>query len=216
MADTFKKPMPTIGVDMYTFFPVTSDDESGLAYGAPTSLPGAVQITPTDSGGTDSFAADNGIYCVETYTEKMGHDIENADIPAAVEAAWRGLELKNNGMHMTGETKTAYYGVAWRVKKLGDSYRYVKYFKGAYALGANVGGKTRPTEGASDKQTAKATYSAVKTDYAGGGIYFYIDSDDVNIGASGENAYKDLAAFEKAFFSDMGTCMDDENITTAA
>ena len=218
MATAFNKPMPTIGVDKYTFFKVSKDDSTGLGYEAPVSLLGTVQITPTDAGGSDSFAADNGVYCVEAYTEKMGHDIENADIPAAVEALWRGLDLKNKGMLMTGEAKTVYFGVAWRLTKADGTYRYVKYFKGAYSLGANVGGKTRPAEGASEKQTAKATYTAAKTDY-NGGVYYYIDSADVTISASsssGSNSYKSLAEFETKFFSDMGACLDDSKITTAA
>lgn len=207
----FKKPIPTIGVDRYTFFKLTSDTSQGAAYSAPVSLKGTVQISPTDSGGSDTFDADNGAYEVETYIEKMGHEIENADIPPEVDAMWRGLETKNGGVLVDGSPKTVYFGVAWRLLKTDGTYRYVKYFKGAYSFASNVGGKTRPSSGAAEKQTAKATYTAVKRDYDGN-MYFYIDADQVDVGA--EKTYETLAEFEDAWFSDMGTLMDDVKITT--
>lgn len=207
----FKKPIPTIGVDRYTFFKLTSDTSQGAAYSAPVSLKGTVQISPTDSGGSDTFDADNGAYEVETYIEKMGHEIENADIPPEVDAMWRGLETKNGGVLVDGSPKTVYFGVAWRLLKTDGTYRYVKYFKGAYSFASNVGGKTRPSSGAAEKQTAKATYTAVKRDYDGN-MYFYIDADQIDIGT--EKTYETLAEFEEAWFSDMGALMDDVKITT--
>lgn len=67
-----KKPIPTIGVDKYTFFKLNSDGAEGVSYGAPYSLEGTVQISLTDNGGADTFDADNGAYEVETYIEKDG------------------------------------------------------------------------------------------------------------------------------------------------
>ena len=56
------KPLPTIGVDKYTFFKVLTDDSKGTTYGEPYTLKGTVQISPTDNGGEDTFDADNGAY----------------------------------------------------------------------------------------------------------------------------------------------------------
>ena len=46
-----KKPLPTIGVDKYTFFKVNEDSVSGTEYGEAYNLKGTVEIAPTDSGG---------------------------------------------------------------------------------------------------------------------------------------------------------------------
>ena len=54
-----KKPSTTIGVDKYTFFKVDQDTVTELTYGTGYTLPGTVQITPTDSGNSDTFDADN-------------------------------------------------------------------------------------------------------------------------------------------------------------
>lgn len=93
-----KKPMPTIGVDMYTIFKVEDDGVTtpGKAtYGAAVQIPGTVEIAPTDNGATDTFDADNGPYVVEDYIEKIGHEITNADITPEIDAMLRGLTLKD-------------------------------------------------------------------------------------------------------------------------
>lgn len=210
MANTTKKPLPTIGVDKYTFFAVTSDDTEGLKYGKAYEVPGTVEISPTDSGGSDTFDADNGAYVTETYLEKLGHEITNADITPEIDALWRGLETKNGAVLVSGVDKTVYFGVAWRILKSDGTYRYVKYFKGSYSFASNVGGKTKPSTGAADKQTAKATYNAVQTDY-NDYKYMYVDQADIDLGTT----YTDIEAFEKAWFGDMATLLDDEKITTS-
>ena len=126
-----KKPLPTIGVDKYTFFKVLTDTAEGATYDAPYNLKGTVEIAPTDAGGSDIFDADNGAYETSSYIEKLGHDITNADIPPEVDALWRGLEQKNGVVEVGNDTKTVYFGVAWRILKSDGSYRYVRYYKGS-------------------------------------------------------------------------------------
>lgn len=173
-----KKPLPTIGVDKYTFFKVTEDNAEGTTYGEAQSLRGIVEIVPTDSGGNDVFDADNGAYETASYIENIGHDITNADIPPAVDAAWRGLEVKDGLVEVGNDFHTVYFGVAWRIMKSDGSYRYVRYYKGSYSFASNVGGKTKPSSGSIEKQTAKATYTAVQRE-KDGKYYSYIDEADL-------------------------------------
>lgn len=175
---TFKRPLPTIGVDKYTFFPLTADTAEELTYGTAVELPGIVEIAPTDAGGSDVFDADNGAYCTETYIENLGHDITNADIPPEVDAMWRGIEMENGLVSVTNAAGTKYFAVAWRLLKPDNTYRYVRYLKGTYSFASNVGGKTKPSKGASEKQTAKATYTAVQT-VKDGTYYEYIDQENL-------------------------------------
>lgn len=190
-----KKPLPTIGVDKYTFFNVVSDDESGTVYGDGINLKGIVEIAPTDAGGADTFDADNGAYETTSYIEKLGHEITNADIPPEVDAAWRGLELKNGVVEVGNDTSTVYFGVAWRIMKSDGSYRYVRYYKGSYSFASNVGGKTKPSSGSIDKQTAKATYTAVQRDFDNN-YYAYFDESNL----PSEMTKEEL---EEKWFSDM-------------
>ena len=179
MANTAKrKPLPTIGVDRYTFFNVISDTAEGTEYGEAYSLRGTVEIAPTDTGSTDVFDADNGPYETSTYIEKLGHDITNADIPPEVDAMWRGLEQKNGLVEVSSDTKTVYFGVAWRILKSDGSYRYVRYYKGSYSFASNVGGKTKPSSGSIEKQTAKATYTAIQREFDNN-YYAYFDETDL-------------------------------------
>ena len=196
MAETIKKkPLPTIGVDKYTFFKVLTDTVEGATYDTPYNLKGTVEIAPTDSGGSDVFDADNGAYETSSYIEKLGHDITNADIPPEVDALWRGLERKNGLVEVSSDLKTVYFGVAWRILKSDGTYRYVRYYKGSYSFASNVGGKTKPSSGAPEKQTAKATYTAVQRDFDNN-YYAYFDESDLPEGITRET-------FEKEWFTDM-------------
>lgn len=190
-----KQPLPTIGVDKYTFFNVVSDDENGTVYGEGINLKGIVEIAPTDAGGSDTFDADNGAYETASYIEKLGHEITNADIPPEVDAMWRGLEKKNGVVEVGNDTATVYFGVAWRILKSDGSYRYVRYYKGSYSFASNVGGKTKPSSGSIDKQTAKAAYTAVQRDYDSN-YYAYIDESDLGEGITKET-------LEEKWFTDM-------------
>lgn len=190
-----KKPLPTIGVDKYTFFNVISDTAEGITYGEAVSLKGVVEIAPTDAGGSDIFDADNGAYEAASYIEKIGHEITNADIPPEVDAAWRGITPKNGIVEVGNDTKTVYFGVAWRILKSDGTYRYVRYYKGAYSFASNVGGRTKPSSGSPEKQTAKATYSAVQRE-SDGMYYAYFDESDLPSGITKE-------IFEENWFSDL-------------
>lgn len=194
MANALRKPRPTIGVDKYTFFKVTEDESGNVTYGEAYSLPGTVEIAPTDAGGSDTFDADNGAYDVESYIEKIGHEITNADITPEVDMMWRGLEKNNNVAEVGAITTAPYFAVAWRLLKSDGTYRYVRYYKGKYSFASNVGGKTKPSSGAAEKQTAKATYTAVKRDEDD--IYYgYIDEADIPASVSKKE-------FETKWFSD--------------
>ena len=195
MATATKKTLPTIGVDKYTFFKVETDTAEATTYGDAQLLRGIVEIAPTDNGGSDVFDADNGAYVTTNYIEKMGHEITNADIPPEVDAAWRGLTLKNGGVEIGNDIKTVYFGVAWRIKKADGTYRYVRYYKGSYAFASNVGGKTQPSTGAPENQTAKATFTAVQRDSDGQYLY-YIDETDLPQGVT-------KATLEEKWFTDM-------------
>lgn len=191
---TNRKPRPTIGVDRYTFFKVTEDSAENTIYDTAYELKGTVEIALTDSGGSDTFDADNGAYEVETYIENMGHDITNADIPPEVDMIWRGLTANNGVAEVGNITGTPYFAVAWRIPKSDGTYRYVRYYKGAYSFASNVGGKTKPSSGASEKQTAKATFTAVMRE-SDSKYYGYIDEVDIPSGVKKEE-------FEEQWFSD--------------
>ena len=182
MAGT-NKPLPTIGVDRYTFFKMLTDTAEGATYDTAYPLKGTVEIAPTDTGGNDVFDADNGAYVTSAYMEKLGHDITNADIPPEVDAMWRGIEKTKGVVEVSNDNKTAYFGVAWRIMKSDGTYRYVRYYKGSYSFASNVGGKTKASSGSIEQQTAKATFTAVQRDFDNN-YYAYFDESDLPEGVS--------------------------------
>ena len=193
-----RKPKTTIGVSQYTIFPVDEDASTGTTYLDAIPVPGMVEVAPTDSGNAENFDADDEPYEVDSYIESMGHELTNADIPPDVEAVIRGLDLKDNGVEYDKDTpgKAPYCGVAWKVRKSDGHFRLVRYYKGKYAFASNVGGQTRPSQGAPEHQTATSTYAAVPRD-SDGKIYYYLDTDNLPEGVSEaealENWFTDLS-----------------------
>ncbi len=184
------KPMPRIGVDKYTIFKLEDDGVTtpGKAtYGEAVQIPGTVEIAPTDSGSTDVFDADNGAYLVEDVLEKLGHEITNADIPPEIDAMMRGLEVVDGGVEVGKVTNAPYFATAWRVTKADGTFRLVRYYKGKYGFASAVGGKTKPSEGAAEKQTAVATYTAAARD-CDDKYYYYIDTASLPEGVTVETA----------------------------
>ena len=64
-----------------------------------------------------------------------------------------------------------------------------------YSFASNVGGKTKASSGAPEKQTAKATYTAVQRDFDNN-YYAYFDESDLPEGVTKteleENWFKDM------------------------
>lgn len=203
MTNEVIQPMPSIGVDMYHYAKVLEDVKGGeTTYGTPKPLPGAVEIAPTDSGGVAVFDGDNGSYRALPYTEKMGHDITNADIPAEIDAEWRGLEMKDGGVEFGGIPKAPHFCAMWRVLKANGVYRYVRYYKGVYSFASNVGAKTKPSSGAPDFQTAKATFTS-ENRLSDGMAYYMIDDDKLPDGVTPE-------IIEEKWFTDANWYPKDE------
>ena len=195
--------MPTIGCDKYTFFPMLSDDASTktATYGAAVSLPGLVQISPTDEGGSQTFDADNGAYIVTPYIQGIGHTLTVADVPPEVDAKWRGLTLKNGGVEVNNNVKMTYFGCAYRIMKADGNYRYFRAYKGVYSFASNVGGTTKASDGAPEMQTCEVTYKQAMRE-SDGCYYWYVDSETSESGAVTINGVAQ-ETFEESFFSDL-------------
>lgn len=107
---------------------------------------------------------------------------------------WRGLERDAAGIKVGGVISAPYFGVAWRTLRGDGSCRYFRTYKGKYSFASNVGGKTKPSSGAPEHQTAKATFTAVQRE-SDDGLYYFID----DTGMSAEQK----AEIAKKWFEDM-------------
>ena len=176
--NAIKKTSSTIGVDKYTFWELTEDALTGAVYGPAYQFPGTISVTLTDSSGTSVIDADNGAYEALSYTEKIGHDLENVDIPPEVDALWRGVEPDEfGGVAYDKNTKQKYFAAAFRLEKAGGWHRYFRCYKGIYSFAPSANGKTKPSSGAPEAQTAKASYAALNRDYDDKVMYILDDRD---------------------------------------
>lgn len=187
---TVKKTSGIIGVDKYTFWELTEDTPAGAVYGPAYQFPGTIQVTLTDSSGTSVIDADNGAYEAIAYTEKIGHELENVGIPPEVDAMWRGVKPDEFGGVTYGKnTKQPYFGAAFRLEMAAGWHRYFRCYKGLYSFASNASGKTKPSSGAPEHQTGKASYTALNRDFDGA-VYYILDDRDMTDEQKAEIAEK--------------------------
>ena len=81
----------------------------------------------------------------------------------------------------------------YEIRRLIPLCKILQGFAGQFA--SNVGGKTKASSGAPEKQTAKATYTAVQRDFDNN-YYAYFDESDLPEGVTKteleENWFKDM------------------------
>lgn len=199
MATFSPKPLPTIGVDKFTYFPLVTELTTGSVYSQGTTLPGTVSVEITDTAGTANFDADNVAYESAAYTENGGFTLTNASIPPDVAAEWRGMPRMAGAYVQRGVSRDAYFGVAWRVLISSGKHLYYKSFKGKFAFADAVGATTKPSSGAPTFKTSTATYSRLSR--ADEMQFAYIMEDNIEplLGIS-------VAEFEEKWFTDGNYC----------
>ncbi|GHU54528.1 hypothetical protein AGMMS49975_15050 [Clostridia bacterium] len=188
------QPLPTIGFDKYTYWNLLTDTPTGRTYGAAKSLLGNVSVEPTDTANTETFDADNVAYASFPYIENEGHTLTGADITPEVYADFTGVSLDESGGYEPDRGNTPQFAVAWRLMKSDKTFRYVRYNKGIFSTPPNVGGTTKPSQGAPTFGTATVTYKALDTIF--GKKYYFIDESAIlALGLT-------IEEFEAEFFND--------------
>ncbi|MDR3090807.1 MAG: hypothetical protein LBU36_01225 [Clostridiales bacterium] len=158
------KPRLQIGVSKYTYAELLSENGQTRVYGQPKLLRGTVSIAPTDTPVSENFDGDDGVYEVLSAVTNEGHTLTNAGLPTAVIREWKGLPVKSGGVLDDGKLRTKYFCVMYRLMKTDGTYRYFRYFKGAFSFSEADGGTTRPSSGAPRPQTKEITYSLLSCD----------------------------------------------------
>lgn len=172
-----KKPMPKIGVDMFHYFPVV-DDGKQTTYGEAKALPGSVNIGFSVDSSSAKFFADNGPYATGVDTGDMKLSLECADVPPAVLSEWMGAEY-NGGLFEFEQVEEKAFGVAYRIKKAGGGYRYIRLYSGQFTM-PDQNGETKA--GSTNFQTSTVEFSAIKRT-SDGKVYAMLDDDDESLPA---------------------------------
>jgi phi13 family phage major tail protein len=122
--------MNFINVDKLYYAIMTKDDGTGVAYGAPKAMPGAVKIAVDAANGRAAFYADGGI---QEYGQTLGEikvTLDVSTVPLAIQADILGHTLDGVGGMVNKVTDQApYVALMYRRKKSNGKFRYIKVLK---------------------------------------------------------------------------------------
>lgn len=98
------------------------------AWDTPEAIKGAVRITPTAVGGTETFYADDSKYFVITTNNGYDVELELANVPDTVLAEMLGWEIDDNGMLVeTQDAQPKPFALMGEVQGDAKARRFVYY-----------------------------------------------------------------------------------------
>lgn len=170
--------MSLIGFENLHYAELTKDDETGIAYGEPQKLPGAVSINEEAQSNTAELYADNRLWESMQVFSKGEVELVIADLPLEVYAKLCGHKIDSSGKLIFNAADVAPYIaiMAEFLKGDGKTKRYFKLLKGQCAE-VGLEGETKNDSPEFKTFTLSATFMARKYD---GNYKYVIDSADDN------------------------------------
>lgn len=180
--------MAIIGLDDLHYAILTKDDATGATYQTPVKVPGIIQANINPNASVETLFADNGPMETAATIGQIELELNTADLPYEVQAAWLGHTVDANGIMMRKASDVPpFVAIGFRSLKSNGKYRYVWLLKGKFA----VPEMNNETKGDSvNFQTPTITGSFVKRDY-----------DDAWIREADEDAQNFNAAIKTNWFT---------------
>lgn len=139
---------PKIGLSGLVLAKVISDDENGIVYDTPFSIPGAVVATVNPNASVDTDYADDGPFFAQNSRGNTELSLEMIDITPENEAKMLG-QLRSNGVTVeTDLDQSPYFAFGGKIllagsDETGDAvYEYFWYSKGKFSV-PESGGSTK-------------------------------------------------------------------------
>lgn len=139
---------PKIGLSGLVLAEVISDDENGIVYDTPFSIPGAVVATINPNSSVDTDYADNGAFFAQNNRGNTELSLEMIDITPENEAKMLGQRRVNGVTIETDLDQSPYFAFGAKVllagsDEAGDAvYEYLWYAKGKFSV-PESGGETK-------------------------------------------------------------------------
>jgi|GEM_PF-658095 len=170
-----------IDVDRLVVARLLADDENGVSYAAPESVPGVTGIALTLNHSIGTFYADGGVY--ETFPQQgdIEASVSLAGLSAEKRAEYTGANYSaTTGLVVDGKADNPpYVAIGFRSQKANGRYRYVWLYKGKFSKSDSA---NRTKSGSVTPQPEKYTFKAAMRDYDGNWRQM-LDSDDANLPA---------------------------------
>ena len=124
--------MALIGLDKLYYALLTKDDSTGVTYGTPKRIEGAIEIKTEPQTNSNTLYADNMAFAVETAQGEVKVSVNIEDLPLEVHAELLGHTISNGVMISSGDDKAPDVALLFESKKRGGGIRYVKLLKGKF------------------------------------------------------------------------------------
>ena len=139
---------PKIGLSGLVLAQVISDDENGIVYDTPFSIPGAVVATVNPNSSVETDYADNGAFFAQNNRGNTELSLEMIDITPENEAKMLGQRRVNGVTVETDLDQSPYFAFGGKILLAGSDesgdavYEYIWYAKGKFSV-PESGGETK-------------------------------------------------------------------------
>ena len=139
---------PKIGLSGLVLAEVISDDENGIVYDTPFSIPGAVVATINPNSSVETDYADNGAFFAQNNRGNTELSLEMIDITPENEAKMLGQRRVNGVTIETDLDQSPYFAFGGKILLAGSDesgdavYEYIWYAKGKFSV-PESGGETK-------------------------------------------------------------------------
>ncbi len=139
---------PKIGLSGLVLAQVISDDENGIVYDTPFSIPGAVVATVNPNSSVETDYADNGAFFAQNNRGNTELSLEMIDITPENEAKMLGQKRVNGVTVETDLDQSPYFAFGAKILLAGSDesgdavYEYIWYAKGKFSV-PESGGETK-------------------------------------------------------------------------
>ncbi|QKS71904.1 phage tail protein [Paenalkalicoccus suaedae] len=169
-----KKGIPFIGLDMFHYAILTSDESSGTEYEETVHIPNIVEAGFNPNSSNEVFFADNGP--ADSYSQIGAPEVtlNVGDLPPKDYATLMGASYKNGQIKYSVNASAPDVAIGYRRQKTNGEYRFIWFYKGKFSL-PEESGQTK--QDSVEFQTQEIVFTSVArvSDHE---IFTRVDSDD--------------------------------------
>jgi phi13 family phage major tail protein len=151
-----------VGLKDLHFALLTKDDATGVTYGEPEKIAGAINAKISPKSNTETLYADDGPAETATALGEIEVEIEVKDLPLSVQAKLFGHTLENGVLTKNADDTAPYVALGFRSKKSNGKYRFVWLYKGRFELPEQ---EYKTGEDKPSFQTPKAKATFIKREF---------------------------------------------------
>lgn len=127
--------MATVGLKNLYYAVLSSDTSSGVTYGTPVKIAGAVSVDMNPSVNFATLYGDDAPFAADSSMSEIAVTIESCDLKLEDQAALLGQTVNTTTKELVAKASDAapYVALMFEAKKHNGNTRYVKLLKGKFA-----------------------------------------------------------------------------------